>query len=315
MDQTKIFLVDDDGFTRALLRNILESNGFTVYEAEDGIDALAKLKPAGEVDLIISDINMPNLDGLGLISELRARERFEPIIVLTGNREIATAVEAMKAGADEYLTKDENLQDTLLFAVDKCLENYRIRQENLALMHDLKRKNEELERMAFLDELTGIANRRYFSERIKQEWGRAMREQTPLTLIMADIDYFKQLNDTYGHDQGDFCLREVSRVMASALHRDIDFIARYGGEEFMVILPGTDIVGAAIVAEAMRLHVQELGIENPNSKVHDRITISLGITSMVPRQGEKYSTIIAMADRALYAAKAAGRNRISKDNS
>ena len=172
-------------------------------------------------------------------------------------------------------------------------------------------RNEKLKNMSFLDGLTGIANRRYFDQELLQEIRRARRDHNPLSLIMIDIDYFKAFNDTYGHLEGDDCLKLVASTLKNTLRRPGDFLARYGGEEFVVILPNTDDAGSAIIAEKLRASIERLGIAHVSSLCADYITVSLGIVTRFSKQTETPDNLILAADRALYRSKNEGRNRIS----
>ena len=172
----------------------------------------------------------------------------------------------------------------------------------------LKRRSDLLENLAFLDALTGIANRRQFDEQLDREWRRLARRGTPLSLLMIDIDHFKALNDHYGHGYGDDCLRRVAEAIDDVTGRSSDLAARYGGEEFAVILPETGLEGALAVAEKMRRAVDALKVSHATSPVADHITVSAGAAGSVPQHHGSPNELVAMADRALYRAKAAGRN-------
>jgi len=172
-------------------------------------------------------------------------------------------------------------------------------------------RNEKLKNMSFLDGLTGIANRRYFDQELLQEIRRARRDHNPLSLIMIDIDYFKAFNDTYGHLEGDDCLKLVASTLKNTLRRPGDFLARYGGEEFVVILPNTDDAGSAIIAEKLRASIERLDIAHVSSLCADYVTVSLGIVTRFSKQTETPDNLILAADRALYRSKNEGRNRIS----
>jgi len=174
----------------------------------------------------------------------------------------------------------------------------------------LQQANMELHRLASIDGLTQIANRRRFDEVLKLEWRRLQREKLPLSLIMIDIDYFKIYNDTYGHQQGDNCLQSVARSISQQSKRPADLVARYGGEEFVVILPNTDIEGATHLAEQIRKQVQLLNIPHKNSPVTPIVTISLGVSTVVPVPDYSPEQLLAGADQCLYQAKKAGRNRV-----
>lgn len=172
----------------------------------------------------------------------------------------------------------------------------------------LVQANLELERLATLDGLTLIANRRHFDACLNSEWRRMAREQQHLSLILCDVDSFKLYNDAYGHLAGDDCLRQVAKTMSLSVRRPADLLARYGGEEFAVILPNTDANGAVYIAETIRISVEDLKIAHAQSSPSKYITISLGVTSLVPKNQQDPCTIIAVADRALYEAKESGRN-------
>jgi diguanylate cyclase (GGDEF)-like protein len=183
----------------------------------------------------------------------------------------------------------------------------------LVIAHDIserKQLEEVLVRLSRNDGLTGIANRRHFDEFYQQEWKRALRDETPLSLILCDIDFFKNYNDTYGHQAGDDCLRAVAGVLQSGLRRPGDLAARYGGEEFIVVLPGTLREGALAVAESLRRAVEALAIPHSASAAAPVVTISLGISFTVPGSGESSADLLAAADKALYRAKEGGRNRV-----
>jgi diguanylate cyclase (GGDEF)-like protein/PAS domain S-box-containing protein len=177
---------------------------------------------------------------------------------------------------------------------------------------DQKRIEELLRRLSTQDGLTGIANRRHFDEFLNREWRRALRNGSPFSLIMADIDYFKAYNDTYGHQMGDECLRQIASTLKQTLNRPEDLVARYGGEEFAVVLPGTKANGAVYVAETLRTRVENLGIPHASSGISPVVTISLGIASLIPVREHSPEMLISASDQALYQAKSQGRNRIVK---
>ena len=174
----------------------------------------------------------------------------------------------------------------------------------------LQKANVELQRLAALDELTQIANRRRFDERFLQEWRRARRDHTPLALVLCDIDFFKRYNDTYGHLKGDDALKSVAQTLQAVLKRSMDLAARFGGEEFAIILPNTDIEGAISVAEDVKKAVEELQIEHSASNAGPFVTCSYGVAALTPVGDKTFKILIDMADKALYKAKAGGRNQI-----
>lgn len=173
---------------------------------------------------------------------------------------------------------------------------------------ELRQSNQKLHRLATLDGLTQIPNRRCFDAYLKAEWGRSRRDQTPLTLLLLDIDHFKRYNDHYGHPAGDHCLKQVARAIKGCIKRPADLTSRYGGEEFAIILPNTPTRGAVHVAKRIRRHIAKLQISHENSSVSHWVTLSVGIATCVLDQCSSPEALIAAADQALYAAKAAGRN-------
>lgn len=174
----------------------------------------------------------------------------------------------------------------------------------------LEKANVALQRMAMIDGLTQIANRRCFDETLQKEWLRLTREQKPLSLLLGDIDYFKKFNDHYGHHAGDDCLRLVSKALADSVLRPADLAARYGGEEFVMLLPGVDIQGALQVGQRILSAIRELAIKHQKSEISDTVTISLGAATLTPSVERAPETLILSADEALYQAKEQGRNRI-----
>ena len=172
----------------------------------------------------------------------------------------------------------------------------------------LKAANMKLEKLSLTDPLTRVANRRYFGKTLELEWRRGLRGKYSLSIIMIDIDYFKLFNDNYGHVKGDECLKRVATVLKKAAQRSGDFIARYGGEEFVVILPNTDLKGACFLAELMRSNVEKQMIPHEKSTVSEYVTISLGVSTIIPGQEYSYDFLLKHADKALYRAKQKGRN-------
>lgn len=175
---------------------------------------------------------------------------------------------------------------------------------------DQHRLEEMLQKLSSTDGLTGLSNRRSFNEAIKEEWRRAQRLRYPLALIMADIDHFKEFNDTYGHVEGDECLKKIGMTLKNAIRRAGDLAARYGGEEFVLLMPMTDADEILEIAETIRKNVEALGIPHKSSLTSDHVTISMGAVSAVPRQDISVEELITAADRNLYEVKRSGRNRV-----
>ncbi|MCQ1058919.1 diguanylate cyclase [Photobacterium sp. ZSDE20] len=166
----------------------------------------------------------------------------------------------------------------------------------------------ELQELSFIDSLTKVANRRSFDEQLRKMWYSHIREKNPLTLILCDIDYFKAFNDNYGHQQGDFALREVAKVLRSVVKRETDEVARYGGEEFAFLLPNTSLDGGEVVATAIHQALAEKGLTHRYSDIATTLTVSLGVATLIPQPSQDYGELVELADVALYKAKAAGRN-------
>ncbi|SMC61075.1 diguanylate cyclase (GGDEF) domain-containing protein [Desulfocicer vacuolatum DSM 3385] len=311
-----ILLVEDDPFARAMLEQILTDKGYRVKMAQNGLEGLRIFYEGNDVDLIITDMNMPKMDGLELIQELRDAKQDVPIIVLTSNLEIKTAVKAIYGGANAYLIKDENIEDTFGHAIDHAWDHYQLAREKDRLMAELEEKNRKLEQLSYLDGLTGISNRRYFDAIITKEWRRSMRDHSPISIAMIDIDYFKLYNDTYGHQNGDDCLKKVAHALKDALFRPGDFIARYGGEEFVAVMTNIGLDGALEVASRMQHNIKRLTIPHELSEVSELVTVSIGLACTVPQKGSESTQLIGKADNCLYNAKKKGRNKIcsSDDN-
>ena len=205
----------------------------------------------------------------------------------------------------------ENLVSANLKLQAQAEEMDRKNRELNETRRQLEQRNRDLERLSALDTLTQIANRRRFDTVLRQEWRRAVRDESPLSLLFCDIDYFKRFNDSYGHQAGDECLVRVAQAMEETLNRPADLVARYGGEEFIALLVDTDPVGARLLADRMRARIEELQIEHRGSPVATFLTVSLGVATVIPNPTLRPEDLVDFADRALYASKAAGRNRIS----
>ncbi|HEX3037317.1 MAG TPA: diguanylate cyclase [Thermodesulfobacteriota bacterium] len=320
-----ILIVDDSEDNRLLLKSILKAEGYTgLIIAESAIEAFKHLgmdNPAStstEVDLILMDIIMPDMDGIEACRMIKAVEymRDVPIIIVTATSEIKYLQMAFAAGAIDYIIKPLNKFE-LLARVRSALklkheiDSRKARErELLNVKQQLEETNKTLQRLAAQDGLTGVANRRYFDEFFDLEWRRDIRDGTPISLILIDIDFFKAYNDTCGHQMGDECLKRVANELSSVLHRSGDFVARYGGEEFVVVLPNVNSQGAYAVAERLRSAIEALGIQHSQSKVSKHVTLSLGVATTVPKRDSDPATLIAAADQALYQAKQEGRNRV-----
>ncbi|MFQ5344455.1 MAG: diguanylate cyclase, partial [Mariprofundus sp.] len=256
-------------------------------------------------DVILQDLVMPDVDGMMLVKYYHANPltRDIPIVVLSSRDEARTKAEAFIAGANDYLVK---LPDSI-----ELLARLRYHAKVHASLLERNAALEELKRISITDGLTGLYNRRYFDETFAKEWRRAMRDQKPLSLVMLDVDHFKQFNDHYGHQDGDGCLVQVAAALQGTKCRAGDIVARYGGEEFIGIFTDTEIAGAMTVAEKIRLAVTKLNIPHHQSQTADYVTVSVGVASAIPSDDTAREALIKAADTALYRAKETGRNRVA----
>jgi diguanylate cyclase (GGDEF)-like protein len=231
-----------------------------------------------------------------------------PILMITGLEDQQSVDQAFGVGATDYITKPIHwavLRRRVRRLIDQCQMYRELEDTNLKL----EEANHMLKRLASVDGLTQVANRRCFDETMVHEWQRLSRERAPLSLILMDIDYFKKYNDTYGHLAGDGCLKRVAQAIAKAVCRPADLVARYGGEEFAILLPNTDLAGAGHIAEYMREVVQKLNLEHSSSMVSEHVTISIGVATIQPEMNISPTTLINASDKALYLAKSTGRDR------
>jgi len=305
-----ILLVDDDAGSIQLMARILSAVG-TLRFATNGEDAL-RLAREAVPDLILLDSEMPGMSGFETFEALKRDPALAhvPVIFITSHAEPAFEVSGFELGAADFITKP--VSPPLLLARVKT----QLR---------VKRMSDDLRRIATIDVLTGVANRRRFEESLEREWRRGRRSGDPMALLMIDVDHFKLFNDSYGHPAGDACLRSVARALSSASLRPADLVARHGGEEFAVLLPQTTRRGAEHVTHALLDAVAALRIPHEASPTARHVTVSVGVasydadseswvppsaTSRVaddPVGGCSASDLVQAADKALYRAKAAGR--------
>jgi len=318
-----VLIVDDSEDSRRSLVELLKISGYNdlrlAESARDAFELLCLDDPAStgaEIDVVLMEIIMPGMDGIEACRRIKAHARLRdiPVLMVTGQAHPEGLEEAFAAGATDYITKPINAVEFLArlrsaLALKREMECRKAWERELVeLTQKLGESNWALERLSFLDSLTGIANRRFFEMILQREWARSLRTPAPLALILIDCDFFKHYNDAYGHQRGDECLQQVARALAHGLHRPGDLLARYGGEEFVAILPETDFEGASVVAETLRTAVEALGIKHASSCVRDRVTVSLGVAASVPRRDSSPNQLVAAADAALYWAKREGRN-------
>ena len=306
----KTLVIEDSRSTLKLLSGYIQKMGITPVLADTGAQGI-DLFLAERPDLVLLDIIMPDLDGFEVARQIRQLElpgEWTPIIFLSSLTKDQDIEAGIAVGGDDYLLKP--VSEIVLAAKIRAMQRIiQMRQSLLVLARKLDTANQELKRLTSLDGLTGIANRRHFDDLLDREWRRAMRQGDELSILMCDIDYFKQFNDLYGHQRGDDCLRQVAKTLGEAMDRGGDLIARYGGEEFAAVLPNTSLRGAAYVAEEMRLAISNLGIKHGGSP-NGFVTVSFGVSSAVAMPETNPQDIVGAADHALYKAKHGGRNRV-----
>nr|WP_034644005.1 diguanylate cyclase [Desulfovibrio inopinatus] len=291
----KILIIDDSTSSIRILGTALRGlyDVLVATNGEKGLEVAAAQSP----DLILLDIMMPGINGYEVCRRLKEDPHLSsiPVIFITAKDDEEDEEQGLNLGAVDYITKPFRLPIVLA----------RVRTHLR-----LKEKSDLLERLASVDGLTDIPNRRRFDEVLDMEFQRARRDGTPLGVILIDIDFFKHFNDTYGHAAGDECLRRVARVLSRSLKRPADFVARYGGEEFVAVVPGTPLDGTMALADAMRQSVFEEHIPHAASTAADFVTISLGAESLVPHSTDSSEQLLKNADEALYLAKQNGRNQV-----
>jgi diguanylate cyclase (GGDEF)-like protein len=304
----KALVIEDTATSQAVICHLLERLGIQPVQARDGLSGIASFEKE-RPDLILLDIILPGIDGFEVARRIRGMEKpgeWTPIIFLTALTKDEDLERGIEVGGDDYLLKP--VSEVVLAAKVRAMQRIvQMRQSLLVLAHKLDSANRELTRLSAVDGLTGIANRRQFDETLLREWRRCQREQAPLSLLMVDVDYFKQYNDGYGHQAGDECLKLVAETLRGRLRRPADIVARYGGEEFAAVLPGTAPEGAIMVAESMSAAIRQLGIPHDGS-AFGVLTVSIGSATLIPKQAEGLPRLLSAADWALYEAKREGRN-------
>ncbi len=289
----RILIVDDDDQIRNSIQEFLTILDFKTYSAESAEQALSFLKTRA-VDVIITDIIMNGMDGLEMTRIIKDTYDTD-IIVITGYTGDYSYEEAINKGADDFIFKPVRFEE-LLLRLKRVLRERKLTRERAEIL-------EKLKELAITDDLTKLYNSRHFYEQLANEINRFNRYQRPLSLLLIDVDHFKEFNDTYGHLEGDKVLHKVAGLITSCL-RAMDTGYRYGGEEFTVILPETNSDAAMAVAERINNVVKnELFIEG----IQKDLSVSIGVTQYLP--GELLTDFVCRADKAMYMAKDGGRNR------
>lgn len=295
-----MLVVDDSAVVRSVVRLQLQAAGYSVLEAANGQAAL-EVVAAGGISLVLLDVEMPVLDGFTTIAALKADPSTAdlPVIFLTARVDSQDVVEALRLGAHDYLSKPLK-QAELLARVRAAVQVTELRRE-------LQRRTEELDQQARTDYLTGLYNRRHLEEHLRQLLSPRRRDGNAVAVLLVDIDHFKQVNDTIGHQAGDLVLQEVARRMGSVV-RVADVLGRWGGEEFLLLAPETGLEAARVLAERLRRAVSDEPVRTASGPVP--ITVSIGgATVHGPSREDRMEEVLRVADTNLYAAKHAGRDR------
>jgi diguanylate cyclase (GGDEF)-like protein len=301
MTSSVLIIDDSDNVRDLIIRTLREFALFDHYcEARDGIEGIKSLISA-KADLIICDLEMPRMDGFKFMNLVNYRQdlRDIPIIMLTGREDREMKIKGLEQGACDYVTKP--------FDAGELVARVKVQLKIKALQDELKKSNELLKELSNTDPLTHLYNRRHLTKTLNSELIRAQRSGNCLSLVMLDIDHFKKINDTYGHQNGDKVLSAIAKLTQAQL-RCYDLAARYGGEEFVLVLPGTPLAGGEEVARRLRNQVQTISFEPPMENL--TVTISLGVALFPSPSVNDMESLIRQADEALYRAKQNGRNRI-----
>lgn len=290
----RILIVDDAMENIQILHQLLREEHEVLFalSGEKALEIAHNQLP----DLILLDAVMPGMDGYAVCNALRESAILSaiPVIFVTALNQPEDETRALEAGAVDFITKPFNA----------AVVRARVRSQLT-----IKRQADAMRELSLTDTLTGVANRRSFNDTMDSEWRRCARDGVPMALIMADIDHFKDYNDTYGHQAGDLCLQQVSAALRRCAVRPPDLLARYGGEEFIILLPQETRGGAEVVAQRILDEVRALHIPHARSSAGPHVTVSLGMASVMPTEGMDPSVLIRAADALLYRAKQTGRDR------
>lgn len=298
-ERETILIVDDEPQNLHLLGESLMDE-YEVLVATSGEEAISRTQTNTPPDLILLDIMMPQMDGMQVCQKLKEDSDTAniPIIFITARDEVADETQGLAVGAVDYITKPFSP------AILKARVKTHLK---------LKAQTDMLTQLSLVDELTGIPNRRHFDMSLRQEWQRLARSGEYLSVVMIDVDHFKQYNDNYGHSAGDECLQQVAKALDSVINRAGDMVARYGGEEFVGLLPGVNGDNSVIIGEWFRRAIEKLELEHQHSSAADIVTISIGIATCRPKEHNDPRKLLELSDQALYTSKASGRNRMSRD--
>jgi len=299
-----VLLASGDAALQESVRNLLASTeDLELYICDEGSEALRVVSEIGP-SVILQDITMPDVDGLMLVKYYRANSHTleTPIIVLAPDDNTETRARAFAMGATDYFPGLPDRHEMVARLRYHARAHTARIERNAAL--------QKLHRISITDNLTGLYSRRHFDALMEQEWRRANREHTPLSLVMLDVDYFRQYNARYGYRAGDGCLVQIADAVQSAIHRPADSAARYGGGEFAAILPNTHSHGALVTARQIRDAINTLDIPHEDSPIAGHVTVSLGVATITPGKNSHPDSLVQVCVSALQQARAKGGNRI-----
>lgn len=316
--QARVLLIDDQPMVLEKLRIVLGAHSDIALRAERRAEVAVAAAVAFRPTVILQDLIMPGIDGYGLLERYRAAEELAnvPVVMLSANDDAIAKERCFLLGANDYLVKlPETIELVARIRYHSASYLARIERDEAfrlltASQAELAAANVLLARSNGIDELTGVGNRRSFDASMIAEWSRCHRQSKPLSLVMCDIDHFKNYNDSFGHVAGDFCIKSIATSLADQLRRPPDKLARYGGEEFAIILPDTDLRGALLVAEACRGRVESLMVRGDSMGLKGPVTMSFGVASFVPNRDTSIQGMVEAADAALFQAKRSGRNAV-----
>ena len=305
--QDVVLVVEDEANSRLLLKTYLTSEGYDVRLAKSGEEAL-RMVAEDPPNAIVLDILLPKMDGYEVCKRLKNSEdtNFVPVVMATALRGDEQRIRGIEAGADDFVSKPFNRVE-LLTRIKSLLRIKRLHDDLKQKVLELEKAKAKLRKLAVTDGLTGLFNYRAFRRQLHSEISRSKRFDLPVSLLMMDIDHFKNYNDRFGHPNGDRVLKRFARILRENV-REVDCLARYGGEEFALILPGTDKKSAKTAAEKLRRLVERSPFPYAEKLPSGRVTMSVGVTSF-PGDTQDEEELIRFSDKALYRAKKGGRNR------
>ena len=303
----RVLVVDDEEGLRSLISQVLRDDGHDVVTAESG-EAALELFAREAFPIVLTDIFMKEMTGLDLLAKIRAQNQTTQVVIMTSNASLESATAALRSGAYDFLMKPFEDLDAISSVIHRAAEKVEQIRQKEQKASELKQLNAELEHLAHKDDLTGLSNRRFFLEELEGELADCEERRRTFSLLFIDVDHFKHYNDSFGHLAGDDLLGKLAELIRQNTPRTVT-AARYGGEEFIVLAKDTPRGDARILAERLRMAVEEHRFHGRESQPSGRVTLSIGV-STYPDDGADCKTLILRADEAMYKAKQSGRNRV-----